>query len=165
MASGFPAPASGALATGDMEHAARLLGRQPLHNRRPGLARPNSAASLGFATANLRIKHNPLPMTGSSPSRSAAWAGRKPRPVSPTCVRPTVGGTPGPLEVHLFETFDRDIYGAHISVRFVHKLMRDEQRFQFRRPQGCRSRPMPRRRRAFFSLPLSTPKMADYKDS
>jgi riboflavin kinase/FMN adenylyltransferase len=31
------------------------------------------------------------------------------------------------LEVHLFD-FDRDIYGAHLSVRFVHKL-RNEQRF------------------------------------
>jgi riboflavin kinase/FMN adenylyltransferase len=31
------------------------------------------------------------------------------------------------LEVHLFD-FDRDIYGAHLSVRFMHKL-RNEQRF------------------------------------
>ena len=42
-------------------------------------------------------------------------------------IRPTVGGTRPLLEVHLFD-FDRDIYGAHISVRFVHKL-RNEQRF------------------------------------
>ena len=41
---------------------------------------------------------------------------------------PPPWAAPGPLlEVHLFD-FARDIYGAHLSVRFVHKL-RDEQRF------------------------------------
>ncbi len=42
-------------------------------------------------------------------------------------LRPTVGGTRPLLEVHLFD-FSRDIYGAHIAVRFLKKL-RDEQRF------------------------------------
>ena len=54
--------------------------------------------------------------------------GDKPLPgVANLGVRPTVGGSRPLLEVHLFD-FNRDIYGAHISVRFVHKL-RDEQRF------------------------------------
>jgi riboflavin kinase/FMN adenylyltransferase len=82
---------------------------------------------IGFATANLRIKHNPLPMTGVF-AVEVSGLGDKPLPgVANLGVRPTVGGTRPLLEVHLFD-FDRDIYGAHMSVRFVHKL-RDEQRF------------------------------------
>ncbi|WP_434515693.1 bifunctional riboflavin kinase/FAD synthetase [Dechloromonas sp. ARDL1] len=116
-----------ALAAGDMEHAARLLGRpyiidgQVLHGQKLG-------RQLGFATANLRIKHNPLPMAGVF-AVEVSGLGDRPLPgVANLGIRPTVGGTIRPLlEVHLFD-FDRDIYGAHISVRFVHKL-RDEQRF------------------------------------
>jgi riboflavin kinase/FMN adenylyltransferase len=115
-----------ALSAGDMEHAARLLGRpyvidgQVSHGQKLG-------RQIGFATANLRIKHNPLPMTGVF-AVEVSGLGGKPLPgVANLGVRPTVGGTRPLLEVHLFD-FDRDIYGAHISVRFVHKL-RDEQRF------------------------------------
>ena len=115
-----------ALATGDMEHAARLLGRpyiidgQVAHGDKIG-------RQLGFATANIRIKHNPLPMAGVF-AVEVGGVGDKPWPgVANLGIRPTVGGTRPLLEVHLFD-FDRDIYGAHLSVRFVHKL-RDEQRF------------------------------------
>jgi riboflavin kinase/FMN adenylyltransferase len=115
-----------ALADGDMEHAARLLGRpyvidgQVSHGDKIG-------RQLGFATANIRIKHNPLPMTGVF-AVEVTGVGDKSWPgVANLGIRPTVGGTRPLLEVHLFN-FDRDIYGAHISVRFVHKL-RDEQRF------------------------------------
>src|SRR5574343_1450712 len=115
-----------ALVAGDMAHASRLLGRpymmdgQVSHGQKLG-------RQLGFATANLRIKHNPLPMTGVF-AVEVAGLGEKPWPgVANLGVRPTVGGTRPLLEVHLFD-FNRDIYGAHISVRFLHKL-RDEQRF------------------------------------
>lgn len=115
-----------ALAEGDMAHAAKLLGRpymmdgQVVHGQQLG-------RQLGFATANLRIKHNPLPMTGVF-AVEVSGLGEAPLPgVANLGIRPTVGGTRSLLEVHLFD-FDRDIYGAHISVRFVHKL-RDEQRF------------------------------------
>lgn len=115
-----------ALATGDMAHAARLLGRpyiidgQVAHGDKIG-------RQLGFATANIRIKHNPLPMTGVF-AVQVSGLGDQPLPgVANLGVRPTVGGTRPLLEVHLFD-FDRDIYGKHISVRFVHKL-RNEQRF------------------------------------
>lgn len=115
-----------ALAVGDMEHAAQLLGRpyiidgQVAHGQKLG-------RQLGFATANLRIKHNPLPMSGVF-AVEVSGLGERPLPgVANLGVRPTVGGTRPLLEVHLFD-FDRDIYGAHISVRFVHKL-RNEQRF------------------------------------
>ncbi len=115
-----------ALATGDMAHAARLLGRpyiidgQVAHGEKIG-------RQLGFATANIRIKHNPLPMAGVF-AVEVSGLGDQPLPgVANLGIRPTVGGTRPLLEVHLFD-FDRDIYGAHISVRFVKKL-RDEQRF------------------------------------
>ena len=115
-----------ALAEGDMEHAARLLGRpyvidgQVAHGQKLG-------RQLGFATANLRIKHDPPPMTGVF-AVEVGGLGPQPLPgVANLGVRPTVGGVRPLLEVHLFD-FNRDIYGAHISVRFVHKL-RAEQRF------------------------------------
>jgi riboflavin kinase/FMN adenylyltransferase len=115
-----------ALAIGDMAHAARLLGRpyiidgQVAHGDKIG-------RQLGFATANIRIKHNPLPMAGVF-AVEVSGLGDGPLPgVANLGIRPTVGGTRPLLEVHLFD-FDRDIYGAHISVRFVNKL-RDEQRF------------------------------------
>jgi len=115
-----------ALAAGDMAHAARLLGRpyiidgQVAHGDKIG-------RQLGFATANIRIKHNPLPMTGVF-AVEVRGLGDQPLPgVANLGIRPTVGGTRPLLEVHLFD-FDRDIYGAHLSVRFVLKL-RNEQRF------------------------------------
>jgi len=115
-----------ALAAGDMAHAARFLGRpyiidgQVAHGDKIG-------RQLGFATANIRIKHNPLPMTGVF-AVEVGGLGERPWPgVANLGIRPTVGGTRPLLEVHLFD-FSRDIYGAHLSVRFVHKL-RDEQRF------------------------------------
>lgn len=115
-----------ALAAGEMMHASRLLGRhyamdgQVSHGQKLG-------RQLGFATANIRIRHNPLPLSGIF-AVEVAGLGERPLPgVANLGIRPTVGGTRPLLEVHLFD-FDRDIYGAHISVRFLHKL-RDEQRF------------------------------------
>jgi riboflavin kinase/FMN adenylyltransferase len=115
-----------ALAAGDMAQAASLLGRPYVidGNVRHG---DKIGRQLGFATANIRIKHNPLPMSGVF-AVEVAGLGDKPLPgVANLGIRPTLGGTRPLLEVHLFD-FDRDIYGAHLSVRFVHKL-RNEQRF------------------------------------
>jgi riboflavin kinase/FMN adenylyltransferase len=115
-----------ALAAGDMEQAARLLGRPYVidgsvrHGEKIG-------RQLGFATANIRIKHNPLPMSGVFAVEVAGLGDKSLPGVANLGVRPTLGGTRPLLEVHLFD-FDRDIYGAHLSVRFVHQL-RHEQRF------------------------------------
>ena len=115
-----------ALATGEMERAARLLGRPYIIDGRVAHG-DKIGRQLGFATANIRIKHNPLPMTGVF-AVEVSGLGEKPLPgVANLGIRPTVGGTRPLLEVHLFD-FNRDIYSAHISVRFVHKL-RCEQRF------------------------------------
>lgn len=115
-----------ALAAGDMEQAAALLGRPYVidgsvrHGEKVG-------RQLGFATANIRIKHNPLPMSGVFAVEVSGIDGQLLSGVANLGIRPTVGGIRPILEVHLFD-FDRDIYGAHLSVRFVHKL-RNEQRF------------------------------------
>jgi riboflavin kinase/FMN adenylyltransferase len=43
-------------------------------------------------------------------------------------VRPTVARDPRPcLEAHLFD-FDRDIYGRHLKIEFLHKF-RDEEKY------------------------------------
>lgn len=114
------------LAAGDMRRAAAFLGRPYIIDGRVAHG-AKFGRQLGFATANIRIKHNPLPMTGVF-AVEVSGLGELPLPgVANLGIRPTVGGTRPLLEVHLFD-FDRDIYGKHISVRFVHKL-RNEQRF------------------------------------
>lgn len=115
-----------ALADGDMALAGKYLGRPYMIDGRV-VHGDKVGRQLGFATANIRIKHNPLPMTGVfavqvSGLADSLWPG-----VANLGIRPTVGGVRPLLEVHLFD-FDRDIYGSHISVRFAHKL-RNEQRF------------------------------------
>lgn len=115
-----------ALAAGDMEHAARLLGRPYIIDGRVAHG-DKIGRQLGFATANIRIKHNPLPMTGVFAVQVSGLDAQPLPAVANLGIRPTVGGTRPLLEVHLFD-FDRDIYGKHISVCFVHKL-RNEQRF------------------------------------
>lgn len=115
-----------ALAAGDMERAARLLGRPYIIDGRV-VHGDKIGRQLGFRTANIRIKHNPLPMAGVFCVEVGGLGDRPLAGVANLGIRPTLGGTRPLLEIHLFD-FDRDIYGAHLSVRFVHKL-RDEQRF------------------------------------
>ena len=116
------------LAGGEIEHAARLLGRpytiagRVMHGSKIGRA-------IGFPTANIQLKRKKLPLTGvfavqvdglgNAPVRGAASLG----------VRPTLGAGLAPvLEVHLLD-FDRDIYGAHVAVQFLHRL-RDEAKYE-----------------------------------
>ena len=115
-----------ALADGDMNLASSLLGRPYMIDGKVAHG-DKIGRQLGFATANIRIKHNPLPMTGVFAVEVAGLGNTVLPGVANLGIRPTLGGTRPLLEVHLFD-FDRDIYGAHISVRFVKKL-RNEQRF------------------------------------
>lgn len=115
-----------ALADGDMSLAAGFLGRPYMIDGKVAHG-DKIGRQLGFATANIRIKHNPLPMTGVFAVEVAGLGNDVLPGVANLGIRPTLGGTRPLLEVHLFD-FDRDIYGAHISVRFVKKL-RNEQRF------------------------------------
>ena len=115
-----------ALSAGDLSLAAALLGRPYSMDGQVVRGRV-LLGRLRFATANLRIKHNPLPLCGVFAVEVTGLGGEPLPGVANLGLRPTVGGTRPLLEVHLFD-FSRDIYGAHIAVRFLKKL-RDEQRF------------------------------------
>lgn len=114
------------LAEGDLEGAARVLGRRyaisgkVVHGKQLG-------RKLGYPTANLRL-------AGKRPALSGIYAtwvhgiGPEPRAsVSSLGTRPTVFGVEPLLEAHVFD-FDGDLYGRRIEVEFVAKL-RDEEKF------------------------------------
>ncbi len=134
-----------ALARGELARAAALLGRpysisgRVVHGTKLGRA-------LGFATANVQLKHNRPPLggifavrvrgAGAGPGAGAgagpgagAGAGDRPRDgVASLGVRPTVHADGRPvLEVHLFD-FAGDLYGRHLQVEFLAKI-RDEARY------------------------------------
>jgi riboflavin kinase / FMN adenylyltransferase len=116
-----------ALAAGDLAKAAQLLGRpysvsgRVMHGDALG-------RKLGFPTANVQLKHNRPPLTGIFAVQLSGIAAHALQGVASLGVRPTIraGGKPV-LEVHLFD-FDRDIYGRHVQVDFLHKL-RDEEKY------------------------------------
>jgi len=114
------------LAAGDLEWTAELLGRpftlcgRVAHGDKRG-------RTIGFPTANIRLHRHRSPLSGVF-AVHMSWPGaRAYAGVANVGKRPTVDGTWLQLEVHLFD-FDRDIYGQHVEVEFLHKL-RDEQRF------------------------------------
>jgi riboflavin kinase / FMN adenylyltransferase len=116
-----------ALASGDLKRAAALLGRaysisgRVVHGEKLGRA-------LGFATANVQLKHNRPPLGGIFAVRVEGAAERPLDGVASLGVRPTVHADGRPvLEVHLFD-FDDDLYGRHLRVGFLAKI-RDEQRY------------------------------------
>jgi len=116
-----------ALAAGDMEAAERLLGRPYVIAGRI-VSGERIGRTLGFPTANIRIKHQRLALSGVF-AVSVAGLGEQPLPGAASLgVRPTVADGLKPLlEVYLLD-FDREIYGAHVRVNFLHKL-RDEEKY------------------------------------
>jgi riboflavin kinase / FMN adenylyltransferase len=115
------------LAAGELERAARLLGRPYSISGRvvrgDGLGR-----KLGFPTANVQMKHNRPPLMGIFAVEAIGVAPEPLRGVASLGVRPTVkhGGAPV-LEVYLLD-FAGEIYGRHLRVQFLHKF-RDEQKY------------------------------------
>ena len=120
-----------ALVEGNLEHAARLLGRhfciagKIVHGKKIG-------QQLGFPTANLHLKRNTLPFTGVFAVTVSGIvhenAGRPLLGASFIAFRPDSSGQTKPvLEVHLLD-FDGDIYDCHVTVNFLHKL-RNEAEF------------------------------------
>ena len=116
-----------ALAAGKMDDATRLLGRpysidgRVIHGDKIG-------RQLGFATANIRIKHYKPPLLGVFAVEVKGVDDRILNGVANLGFRPSANQLMQPLlEVHLFD-FSRDIYGTHLNVRFLHKL-RDEMKF------------------------------------
>jgi len=115
------------LAAGDLEHAARLLGRpyviagRVVHGGKIG-------RKLGYPTANIQLKRKRIALTGVFAVTVSGLDKRHLPGAASLGVRPTLGqGLQPVLEVHLFD-FDREIYGAHVTVHFLHKL-RDEAKF------------------------------------
>jgi riboflavin kinase/FMN adenylyltransferase len=116
-----------ALAAGDLAAAEMLLARtysisgRVIHGRQLG-------RELGFATANVQLKHNRPPLTGIY-AVMVHGIGAKARPaVASLGVRPTVTSSGrAVLEVHLFD-FSGDLYDAHLRVEFLHKI-RDEEKY------------------------------------
>ena len=117
-----------ALACGDLAQAARLLGRnysisgRVVHGDKLG-------RTLGYATANIQLKHNRLPLNGIFAVRLHG-AGAKARDgVASLGVRPTVKaeGSAAVLEVHVFD-FAGDLYGRHVRAEFLSKI-RDEEKY------------------------------------
>jgi riboflavin kinase/FMN adenylyltransferase len=117
-----------ALAAGELEHAARLLGRpygisgRVVHGDKLG-------RDIGFPTANIQLKHNRPPLMGIFAVGVCGLNGEPLPGVASLGRRPTVKGADAVpvLEVHLFD-FNAEIYGCRVRVDFLHKL-RDEEKY------------------------------------
>lgn len=116
-----------ALAGGDMAGAAQLLGR-PYSISGRVVGGDQLGRKIGYPTANIQLKHNRPPLKGVFAVRVQGlgkpdWPG-----VANLGTRPSVHPNGNPtLEVHLFD-LDRQLYGQHLRVEFLHKL-RDEAKF------------------------------------
>jgi riboflavin kinase/FMN adenylyltransferase len=115
-----------ALALGNFEHAAKLLGRPYIisghvaHGDKLG-------RDLGFPTANVVLRHKP-PLSGIFAVRVRGLGDEARAGVASLGVRPTVKQGAKPLlEIFVFD-FDEAIYGRRIAVEFLRKL-RDEERY------------------------------------
>jgi len=116
-----------ALAAGDLEAAARLLGRpfamsgRVAHGEKLG-------RELGFPTANVVLRRR-APLAGIFVVECLAEGESSWRPgVASVGRRPTVNPTASPLlEAHLLD-YAGDLYRRHLRVRFLARL-RDEQRY------------------------------------
>jgi len=116
-----------ALTRGDVEGAARMLGR-PFSISGPVITTSRRGASLGFPTANLQVD------TGRALPRNGVYATIAKIPdgqfgsVTNVGHRPTFGHTERVVETHILD-FCGHIYGATLTVEFIAKL-RDEVAFQ-----------------------------------
>jgi riboflavin kinase/FMN adenylyltransferase len=115
-----------ALVAGELDAAARLLGRRYAIDGRV-VRGAQLGRQLGYPTANLRFG-NKTPALSGIYATFVHGVGDAPRAsVSSLGTRPTVNGREPLLEAHLFD-FDGDLYGRRIEVEFVAKL-REELKF------------------------------------
>ncbi len=116
-----------AVAAGDLETAAALLGRRYSVHGTVAMGR-RLGRTLGFPTANLLVKREQLPPVGVYAVRATgmadSWDG-----VANLGFRPTVEGEDAELrlEAHLFG-LDAEIYGEDLEVEFVGRI-RGERKF------------------------------------
>jgi riboflavin kinase/FMN adenylyltransferase len=111
-----------ALASGQLEQAAMLLGRpysisgKVVHGAQRG-------RQLGFPTANVHMRHERPALTGVYAVKLDGL-----NAVANLGVRPTIAGVPKlSLEVHVLD-FNENLYDKHVHVEFFHKI-RDEIKF------------------------------------
>ena len=117
-----------ALAAGDLKLAEKLLGRPYAIAGRVGHGN-KLGRTLGFPTANVQLKRKRIALHGVFVV-TVSGLDKLPLPGAASLgFRPSIGeGLKPTLEVFLLD-FDRDIYGAHVTVNFLHKL-RDEAKFE-----------------------------------
>lgn len=114
-----------ALKAGDLNQAARLLGRTYSLCGRV-IRGDGRGRQWGIPTANLSLHRLSLPLYGVYVVQ-VHLASRIIYGVANIGKRPTVDGTKNILEIHLFD-FNESIYGRLLQVFFLHKL-RDEVKF------------------------------------
>lgn len=110
-----------ALAGGDVEAAARLLGR-PFALEGHVVRGHRRGRLLGIPTANLAVPARlAIPATGIYAGHlETKGLGRLPA-VTSVGVRPQFGGTELAVEAHVLD-FEGDLYGRRVSVSFEHRL-------------------------------------------
>ena len=116
-----------ALQTGDFDRAARLLGRRYAMRGRV-VAGQQLGRTLGFPTANIRLRRRRIPLGGIFAVRVRGIDGTVRAGVASLGTRPTVGGVEPLLETFVFD-FEGDLYGRELEVEFVARL-RGEERFE-----------------------------------
>lgn len=115
-----------ALKAGDLMQAEKLLGRPYRMSGRVAHG-DKRGRTMGFPTANIHLHRRKVPLNGVYAVQLFGVEGEPIKGVANVGIRPTVGADKALLEVHLFD-FERDIYGEHVQVHFLHKI-RDEQKF------------------------------------
>ncbi len=115
-----------ALARGEMERVAHLLGR-PYSLKGPVVRGDSRGKGLGFPTANIAPPPDlALPAHGIYVSR--AYVGEV---AMPSCtsigVRPTFAGQTLAVETYILD-FEGDLYGQELRIELLHRL-RDEEKF------------------------------------
>ncbi|KXI28181.1 bifunctional riboflavin kinase/FAD synthetase [Paraglaciecola hydrolytica] len=114
-----------ALADSNFKLVAQMLGR-PFSIAGKVLHGDKKGRTIGFPTANLKMKRVKVPVNGvfavQVTIKNQTYAG-----VANIGHRPTVNGQRTQLEVHLFD-FNQNLYGQFISVALVHKI-REEMKF------------------------------------
>lgn len=116
-----------AIRDGNLDVASQMLGR-PYSICGEVLYGNQLGRSIGFPTANVFTGNAQLPPAGVWVVRATVVEdGRTWDGIANLGSRPTVGGGPQQLEVHLLD-FSNDLYGGNLDVQFV-KYLRSEERF------------------------------------
>jgi riboflavin kinase/FMN adenylyltransferase len=115
-----------AIAEGDMEAAARLLGR-PFSLRGPVIRGAERGRTIGFPTANMAITPDrALPAFGVYVTR-AHLAGKSYAGATNIGIKPTFDEERPSVETYILD-FEGDIYGREIRIELLHRL-RGEEKF------------------------------------